>query len=196
MTLTGIIYGLLFQPSSTFQYLSREKPLKQGLLIFLSIALFNVLISQGIENISIKDSLTNLSPGFVWAAGGIGVIASMVMLFFMAGFLSLISEIIYGHANGKGLLVCLSFAFLPSVLGAPLQYAALLTEMKAAATALPLLAMIWVMILQVIALREALSLRNSQAILLFLLPLLILLALCIVTVLLVVTVFSLPFMQF
>lgn len=195
MTFTEVIYGILFQPSSTLQYLSREKPLKLGLMVYVTIALFNVLISQGIEAFQFKDGLANLPPNFIWLASGIGVIASIIMLFLMAGFLSLISEIIFGQANAKGLLVCLSFAYLPSVLGAPLQYAALLIGMKVAATALPLLTLFWVLVLQVIALREALNLRNSQAVLLFIFPLLILFALIIATVIIAAGLFSVPFMQ-
>ncbi|MDD3268572.1 MAG: Yip1 family protein [Syntrophomonadaceae bacterium] len=196
MTLTEVIYGILFQPAATLSYLSREKPLKQGLIVYLIIALFNVLISQGIEALNFMESLANLPPNFIWLVSSIGVIASIIMLFFMAGFLSLISEIIYGQANGKGLLVCLSFAYLPSVLGAPLEYAALLIGMQSAAAVLPVFTLVWVLVLQVIALREALSLRSSQAVLLFILPLLILLALTIAVIVAVVSIFSLPFTQF
>lgn len=195
MTFTEVIYGILFQPAPTLQYLSREKPLKQGLILYAIIALFNVLISQGIEALQFKDSLANLPPDFIWLAGGLGVIASIIMLFLIAGLLSLISEIIFGQANAKGLLVCLSFAYLPSVLSAPLQYAALLIGIKTAAIALPLLTLLWVLVLQVIALREALNLRNSQAVLLFILPVLILLALIIATVIIAAGIFSVPFMQ-
>lgn len=195
MTLIEVIYGILFQPASTFGYLSREKPLKQGLIIFLIVALFNVLISQGIEAWGINNAIYSLPANFIWFAGLIGIIASIIMLFFMAGFWSLISEIIYGQANAKGLLVSLSFAYLPGVLGPPLQYAAMLIGIKTAAMFLPFLTWLWVLVLQVMALREALSLRNSQAILLFAIPLLVVLAMVMLTIIIAGTFFSLPFNQ-
>ncbi len=195
MTFTEVIYGILFQPAATLSYLGREKPLKQGLILYLFIALFNVLISQGMESIAINETFAKLSSDFIWMAGSLGIAASIIMLFFMAGFLSLISEIIYGQANAKGLLVCLSFAYLPGVLGAPLQYAAMLIGIKAAASVLPVLVLLWVLVLQVIALREALALRTSQAVLLFIFPILILLMLVIASILVMANIFSLPFMQ-
>ncbi|MEN6350548.1 MAG: Yip1 family protein [Syntrophomonas sp.] len=177
LSISEILYGILFEPVATLQYLSREKPVVQGLLVFLSVSLFNVLIGQGIAASDLNESLFHLSSKWLWAFGVIGTASSILVLLFMAGFFSLLSEIIFGQGNAKGLLACLSFASVPGILGAPLQYAALLIDLPGMQVIFPFLAFLWVVILQLLSLREALGLQKGQALLLFILPSLILLAL-------------------
>lgn len=173
MTLTEMLYGILFQPVSTLQYLSREKPLSRAMLVFVSVLLFNALINQAISLANIEELPFSLPANLLWIFGLMGVIFSVLLLFLMAGFFSLLSEVFFGRANASGLLVCLGFASVPGLLGPPLQYAAILIKLPAGVMLFPLISIAWVIILQVMALRESLELDTGKAILLYIFPLLL-----------------------
>lgn len=170
MSLIDIIYGIFFDPVPTLQYLAREKPLLPGLLVYLVVFIFNIVINQG--RTTLDSEIAGFIPdgNFIWAFAALGVILSFFILALTAGLLSLLSEIFYQRGNASGLLVCLSFAVIPGVLGPPLQYGATLLGVSWLGVILSLLAIIWVIVLQVLSLREALEIQTGQAILLFILP--------------------------
>lgn len=170
MSLIDIIYGILFDPVPTLQYLAREKPLLPGLLVYLAVFIFNLIINRGLTTLDSEIAGFIPDGNFIWAFAGLGLILSFFILALTAGLLSLLSEIFYQRGNASGLLVCLSFAVIPGVLGPPLQYGATLLGVSWLGVIFSLLALIWVVVLQVLSLREALEVQTGQAILLFILP--------------------------
>ncbi len=182
MSLTEMIYGILFQPISTLQYLSREKPLSWALMVFVIVLLFNTLVNQAISFSHMEELAFSLPTNLPWIFSLSGVITAILFLFLAAGFFSLLSEIFFGRANASGLLTCLGFASLPGILGPPLHFAAVLTKMPLGTTLFPLLSIIWVMLLQIMSLRESLELDTGKAILLYILPTLIIFLLLAATI--------------
>ncbi len=110
-----------------------------------------------------------------WTSVGavIGIVFSLIMIFVMAGIFSLLAELFFSNAspNAKGLLTCLSLASLPGLIGAPLQYTATVIGLSSLAAFIAFIVAIWLIVLQVIALRESLELTTSQAVVLFIIPL-------------------------
>lgn len=188
MTLTEKIYGILFQPVMTLQQLAEDKPVGEGLLVFLVVVLFNVITGRGIYSYTASNLGINLPDQGLLILGGVGVIYSLITLLLMAGLYSLLGEIFYRRSNARGILAGLSYAAVPGVLASPLQYAAILAGLTSLGTALSLVVSLWVLVLQAITLREALSLGTSQAILLLALPVVIILVLLFVMVAVVLTV--------
>lgn len=170
MSLIDIIYGIFFDPVPTLQYLAREKPLLPGLLVYLVVFIFNIVINQGLTTLDSEIAGFIPDGNLIWVFAGMGIILSFFILALTAGLFSLLSEIFYQRGNASGLLVCLSFAVIPGVLGPPLQYGATLLGVSWLGVVLSLLAIIWVIVLQVLSLREALEIQTGQAILLFILP--------------------------
>ncbi|HHV17087.1 MAG TPA: hypothetical protein GXX58_11070, partial [Gelria sp.] len=126
MSLIDIIYGIFFEPVPTLQYLAREKPLLPGLLVYLVVFVFNLIINRGLTTLDSEIAGFIPNANLMWVIAGLGVILSFFMLAITAGLFSLLSEIFYQRGNASGLLVCLSFAVIPGVLGPPLQYGATL----------------------------------------------------------------------
>ncbi|MDD3898093.1 MAG: hypothetical protein PHE82_03935, partial [Syntrophomonadaceae bacterium] len=126
MSLIDTIYGIFFDPVPTLQYLAREKPLLPGLLVYLVVFVFNLIINRGLTTLDSEIAGFIPDGNFIWVFAGLGVILSFFILALTAGLLSLLSEIFYQRGNASGLLVCLSFAVIPGALGPPLQYGATL----------------------------------------------------------------------
>jgi len=165
-----VVYGILFEPAKTLNFLGREKPLLPGLLIFCLTFTFISVINRAIT--LLDSSINNIIPGTVsvWLLTAFSMAFAYIMLALMAGLFSLISEIIYRRGNASGLLACLSFAVIPGVLGPSLQYAAILLGIGSIGVLFSLFSALWVLILQILSLREALDLNTGQAVLLFTLP--------------------------
>jgi len=170
MSLIDTIYGILFDPVPTLRYLAREKPLLPGLLIYMAVFIFNLIINRGLTTLDSEIAGFIPDGNFIWAFAILGVILSFFILALTAGLLSLLSEIFYQRGNASGLLVCLCFAVIPGALGPPLQYGATLLGISWLGVTFSLLAVIWMLVLQVLSLREALELQTGQAILLFIMP--------------------------
>ncbi|HBQ27272.1 MAG TPA: hypothetical protein DD791_12825 [Syntrophomonas sp.] len=170
MSLIDIIYGIFFDPVPTLKYLAREKPLVLGLLVYLVAFVFNLIINHGLTTLDSEIAGFIPDGNLIWVFAGMGIILSFFILALTAGLFSLLSEIFYQRGNASGLLVCLSFSVIPGVLGPPLQYGATLLGVSWLGVIFSLLAVIWVVVLQVLSLREALELQTGQAILLFILP--------------------------
>ena len=170
MTLSEMLYGVLFQPVTTLRLISKTKPLGRGLLVFIAVMSLNMIINRGINIGQPGQELLPVSGPMWWVFGCIGIIVSVLLLFMMAGTLSLLGEFIYHQGNGSGLFVGFLFASLPGVLGPPLQYASVLIGVQYLGTILALLALLWVLILEVIAVREALQITTGEAAFLLILP--------------------------
>lgn len=176
MTILDILYGLIFQPRGTMRELARAGSLRVGLLVFLGVNIVNCLF-QGASG---QVNQPALGMGFlsipVWLIGVIGIITALSVWFVSAGLFSLLGEVLYGYGNGKALLTCMGFAVFPGVLGPALHYLALMVNLKSIGVLLYLLASLWVIGLQILAVQESLTLTTGQAILIYILPLAIVVA--------------------
>lgn len=172
-----IMYGMLFQPVGTLRALREEKPVALGLLTFFLVSAVSLLFKKALYTLILPSYLLNLVQKTGWLFSGISLLSAVIMLLVMTGVLSLLSELLYHKGNGPGLLCCLSFCIIPGVLGPPLYYAGALLGYKGLGWFLSFLVGVWVIILQVLALREALELNTGQAVLLYIMPVLALVVL-------------------
>ena len=151
--------------------LAVEKPWGSSLILYLVAIVFIMIINQGILTLK---PIGDFPPQYTWLLGLTGIIFSLLILLVSAGFFSLFSEIIYKSGNSVGLLTALSFAILPGLLGAVLQYGSAIIGMEWLGAIISSISVIWVMILQVIAIKAALDLGTGQALLVYFAPVLVL----------------------
>jgi len=187
LSFTESIYGVLFEPAATLRHLAENKPYGRALLIFLAVTLLSLIFEQALMVYNDSETLKILPANAVWMFNILGALLSVLLLLVISGLLSLISEIIYGKFNAGGIMVALCYASIPGILGPPVHYALSLAGVEWLGAILALLVMVWVLVLQVIAVRESLQVTTGQAILILVLPglfSLILLTALVVTVLL------------
>lgn len=169
MTILDILYGLIFQPQGTMRELARTRPLMPAFLIFLGVYGANLLLQEASRSVT-QAGLGMLPAYLTWLLGSLGALASIVIWFVSAGIFSLLAELIYGYGNGKGVLACLGFAAFPGIFGPALYYASALLNMETLGLLLYALTMLWVIGLQLVAVREAFTLSTGQAVLIYFLP--------------------------
>lgn len=185
MSFTEIIYGVFFQPVNTFRYLKEAKPLAFSIITFTIVVILSVIIGQGEMYLDTEMKSLGLPSHMFGMMYVLAALFSFVMLFISAGLYALIADIIYDKNNAKGLLVCLALASLPGLLGAAFSYVFALAGMGWLGTILSMITGIWVIVLQVLALREALELTTSGALLVFFIPLLALAVLAVLIVIII-----------
>lgn len=173
MSLTEAIYGVIFTPKKTLADIGREKIWLSGILIFFIVMIFNFLINSSVAGLEQVEELVAIPANFYGAISIIGIIFSLVMLFVLVGLYNLLGELFYQSANASGLLASLSFASIPAVFGPPLQYVLMLVNLSILSYIVSLGIGIWLIVLQVIAIRESLSLSTGQALLLFIIPIIV-----------------------
>ena len=122
-----------------------------------------MIVNRGIYVLEKVEEVLPIPSGFLWLGAFIGVIFPLIMLFILAGLYSLLGELIYKSGNATGLLAGLSFASLPGIFGPPLQYVALSLGLNSLSNLISFAITIWLLVLQVIAIREALRLSTNQA---------------------------------
>ncbi len=182
MTFIEIVYGIVFQPAPTLKYLSGNKPLVLAVMAFSITALWNMIINMGLNNAT--GFTASLPDGYIGVYLFIGLLISLAVLAASAAMYNLLGELIYKQANGRGILTCLAFGFVPGILAPPLQYALTLLNFNYFNINISILAFLWVMALQIIGIREALVIQTGQALLLFVLPWLIFMVFIVALVLL------------
>ncbi|MGE5389969.1 MAG: YIP1 family protein [Deltaproteobacteria bacterium] len=168
MVWSEVLYGVLFEPRTTLRSLSIERPLAPAIITFMVVALFNLTVYRGIifqQNYTIEDI-----GQFLWLYQVMGALFSFLMLFVMAGLFSLLSELLFNKTNASGLLVCLGFASLPGILGPALYFSAFIIDAQWLGVLCSVLVGIWMLVLQVLSLSEALEISTGQAVALFILP--------------------------
>jgi len=167
------VYGVLFEPVNTFRYLKDNKPYGQAILLLVLI----LSITTVFQTAQLKNTAPlmpdKFSEGIILFAV-MSAIMSLLSIFFLSGFVSLLSEMFWGKANAGGVLTTTCFASLPAVLAPPLAYAATITGVEWIGVIFSLLIAIWVFILQLLGIREALEVSTGQATLLIFMPLIIL----------------------
>lgn len=174
MNLSDRLWNTIFHPDLAMRQLSAEKPWGQSLILYVVILTFMMIINQGSIDLRPIEEALRLPAQFVWLFGLAGIIFSLLILFLSAGFFSLLSEIIYKHGNSLGLLAALCFSLLPGLFGSVLQYGSTIIGLDWLGAMFSSLSMIWVMVLQVIAVRAALDLSTGQALVIYFAPLLML----------------------
>ncbi|NLB52691.1 MAG: hypothetical protein GX808_07110 [Syntrophomonadaceae bacterium] len=187
MSLTDRLWGVIFNPVATMRQLTVQKPLGEGIFLYAAVLSIVMVINQGIDMLRPIEEVLSVPTNFIWLLLAMGIIFSLFLLLISAGFLSLISEIIYKRGNSLGLLVGFCFSILPGAFGPLLQYGSVLMGLSWLGVFFSIISMTWVVVLQIIAVKTALSLSTRQALFLYFSPLLLLAVIAITFTLLMVS---------
>lgn len=169
MTWLDILYGLIFHPVETLRVLSERKPLIPSVFVFAAVYMTDFLL-QGAGTLQNTVAGQVVSGQQFWLLGLIGLVFAVMAWFLSAALFSLLAELLYGKSNGKGILASLGFAVFPGVLGPALYYAAGRLDIAWLGFILYVVSISWVLVLQIISVRESFSLGTGQAVLVYFLP--------------------------
>lgn len=179
------IFGTLFRPASTFRRMLEERTT-------VTIAAIIVLIAgicSGAGSILMQNAVMSLFaefPGFevVLLSPAASIILSVVIGFIgwvvTAGILHVVAKILGGKGVFTEMLVLMGFAALPNVFQAPIGLVVVLYGgLTGAFIALGLsgILAIWILILNVLAIREAHKFSTGRAIATLVLPFVVLIVL-------------------
>lgn len=161
MSFLEIIYGVLAEPKATFRYLGTAKPFLKAAVFVILLALFNFLLGAGELSKQLKEAGSSLPFGGVDMSGFVGIFAVMAVFYSLMGWftfsaiVSLFAQLWGGKGNGKGLLSAFAFGFLPMMISAILEFGGNAIGLGAFFKVLVSLAgLIWMIVLQIWAVRE------------------------------------------
>jgi len=187
------LYGVIFTPSEAMKKITREKPIGQGLIVLILSTLLPML-STSRTFVRINQLQPTLPPGmppqiapFIHSMGPFLLIIAAITIiifkplitFLFTALIHMISEFLGGEGEGKGLFTGFCFASFPSILMAPIHIINNFTSFNIASI-FNFALFIWVIVLQVIAVKQNNNFSTSRAVLTYVLPWLILLAAVIV----------------
>lgn len=164
-----IVYGVFTQPRDTFRYLAHARPLKEAVGFLLIITLFNFV--AGLPDYRAAAMGTDLpidTSAFIVPLFLIGLVVAFIAWFLNAATVNLVSQLVGGKGNGLGLLCGFSFAMAPVLITGILSSAIQLLPFRSLFTVLISLAgVVWVLILDIIALGEIEQLSTKRSILVY-----------------------------
>ncbi len=173
------LYGVLTRPVKTLKEIAIEKPANAAFLLYLGITMLSFLASlyneQSIQMLQdlMRETGINMPFSVLIAAS---LLISIISIFLITGVLQLLARLFKGSGGYWNLFSAYAFANFPLIIGIPITYAS--GFLGAAGNALggmiSLGLSVWVLVLQVIAVRESHSLSTGASIAVYLLQLAIL----------------------
>jgi hypothetical protein len=162
-----MIYGMLFQPVRTARQLAREQPV--GMAVAVHVA---VTALTGAYNAIVLAGRINIVAGTAVPVTLVAATVSFSLLLWLVytGVLQIIAELLGGQGRGIALLSVTGFVNLPAIFLPVLALLARLSRLPLE-TGLSLVLSLWVLVLYVIAVREAHGLSTGRSVLTVLLPL-------------------------
>jgi len=190
------IFGTLFSPASTFRRMLEERTSVTIATIIVLIACIcsgvgsiltqSVVMSMFAEFPSFEPALdfeeTMLSPA---ASMTLSVVVGFIGWVVTAGILHLVAKILGGKGVFTEMLVLMGFALLPNIFQAPIGLVVILSGGLTGAFLSMVLGgilAIWILILDIIAIREAHKFSTGRAIATLILPFAILIVLAFILV--------------
>ena len=184
------IFGTLFSPASTFRRMLEERTAVTTAAIVVLIA----CICSGAGGILTQSAFMSLFaefPGFEEkvfspsASMTMSVVVGFILWVVIAGILHVVAKILGGKGAFTEMLVLMGFAMLPNIFQAPIGLIALFSGgLTGALIAIGLggILAIWVLILDVLAIREAHKFSTGRAIATLVLPFVVLMVLAFILI--------------
>ena len=184
------IFGTLFSPASTFRRMLEEKTSVTLAAIVVLIA----CICSGAGSILTQSAFMSLFaefPGFEEmvfspiASMTMSVVVGFIGWVVIAGILHVVAKILGGKGAFTEMLVLMGFAMLPNIFQAPIGLIAIFSGgLAGALIAIGLggILAIWVLILDVLAIREAHKFSTGRAIATLVLPFVVLMVLAFILI--------------
>ena len=173
------LYGVLTKPVQTLNEIAREKPANAAFLLYLGISMLSVLGSlynpqamQAFEDL-MRETGISIPFSVIIAAS---LLIAIISIFVITGVLQLLARLFKGSGGYWNLFSAYAFANFPLIIGVPITFVSgfLGTVGDILAGLISLGLSIWVLVLQVIAVRESHSLSTGASIGVYLLQLAIL----------------------
>ena len=173
------LFGVLARPVGTFREIAVMKPVGWALVVYLGVLILSALVS--FTSLQASGTLDQLGSMLAFSVSYIFIIVSSVILgllslFIATGLLHLFARLFGGSGSYGALLSVYCFAYFPMILTVPLNlvsgflglFGGILSSFAVMAVS------IWVLVLEVIALRESHKLSTGISILVYLIQFLIL----------------------
>lgn len=139
------LYGVIVNPVQTLRAISEIKPVSWAIIIYAGISLLTLLANV------VYDALFEAAIYII-----IGLIGSLIAYFAFTGLLNVVSRLFGGKGSYFNLLSAIGFAYFPMIFTPPALLIGFLGAPGAVISVLLVAAVtIWVLVLEVIALREA-----------------------------------------
>jgi len=177
------LQGVLVRPVETLRDIAREKPVGLALLVYLGVSILNILVSvysdpsmadldELMYQIGLHIPLLTIIAVFVL------VVTTVLSVFVITGLVQLFARLFKGQGGYWELFSAYCFASFPMIIGIPVSiiglYLGFIGALFSGLISFGLA--IWVIILQVIAIRESHSLSTGASIGAYILSLLVLFA--------------------
>ena len=173
------LLGVITSPVSTLKEVASKKPVWWGLLIYLGISMLGSLAAIFDPDLvaiyeEMTRQLTFTIPFLLLTLGG--MLISVLLLLIYVGVLHLFGRLFGGSGGYWNLFSAYTFASFPGIIGVPITVlGGLLGVVGSILSGLVGFAIsIWVIVLQVIALRESHGLSTGMAILAYFITIFIL----------------------
>jgi hypothetical protein len=173
------LHGVLTRPVKTLNEIAREKPANAAFLLYLGVSMLSVISSlynpqsmQAFEDL-MREANINIPFSVIIAAS---LLIAIISIFVITGVLQLLARLFKGSGGYWNLFSAYAFANFPLIIGVPITFISgfLGTVGDILAGVISLALSIWVLVLQVIAVRESHSLSTGASIGVYLLQLAIL----------------------
>ncbi len=173
------LFGVIARPAPTFRAIARQRPVFLGLLVYLGVTVLTMAASfYGEESYRIiEDSLAELGltvPAEYFLYGALFV--ALVSIFITTALLHLFARLFGGSGTYFGLLSSYAFANFPMIINVPILFIAGLTGVMGNVFSglAGLFISLWVLVLQVLAVRESHGISTWAAIAVYVIHLVIL----------------------
>ena len=196
-TITDLLYGVIVKPVDTLRYVADNKPVLAGILIYVAVAWLGAFSS--LPRILGPSGQTYELRQFPWFNPRMIAIflivgtpfISLISLVIMSGVFHLFARLLKGKGDFAGLISASGFANFPSALATPFGLLGLMGN-GIGSKLYSLISFpftIWVIVLQVIAIRENYKLSTGRSVATLFIPLIILVAFIVLLVIGVVVLF-------
>lgn len=175
------LQGIMVRPVETLRDIAREKPVGLALLVYLGVSILNVLVSiysdpsmadldEIMYQIGLHIPQLNIIAVLVFVA------ITVISVFVITGLVQLFARLFRGQGGYWELFSAYCFAGFPMIIGIPVSiigyYLGFIGALLSALVSFGLA--IWVIVLQVIAIRESHSLSTGASIGAYILSLVVL----------------------
>ncbi|MCW2277502.1 Yip1 family protein [Heliophilum fasciatum] len=186
------LYYVLVAPVRALRQAARQKPLGLAVAVVLTIAMIalaaQILLGPPEAGFMGRPMNSSTWRALVTLAGTGAIIIGLGGWIMAAAFFNLAGELLRGRPNAKGLLTALGLAQLPNLFQIPLQAIDATVGLPQGVESLLVTVLsLWVALLQIIAVREALALSTGRALLIVCVPLLLIGAITVAAVIAAVT---------
>lgn len=184
-------FGILTQPVKTLRDIVEDRPANEAFLVYLSITILNLLVSlynrqslQALEDLMLETKI-HLPLSVIVAAS---ILITIISIFLITGLVHLLVRLFKGSGAYWSFFSAYALANFPLIIGVPITFASgfMGVGWNALAGFVSFGLSIWIMILQIIAIRESYGLSTVGSIGIYFLHLVLMVGMLVILAVLIV----------